>query len=174
MFLDHILAIAGLSLDTTQNLYLCVRPGVVIQGHISFDANISLFTPESDLVTRRGWIWHFHIDLVFTIASLSLSPRQSRAGGNTRVNIINWPLLPPHSDCSHAHTNKSYDVPENRGDLVQDTSSFAVLTSISLWDLDIEQSFNELQKLKSLHTYWMFDSILKCSNNFRLVGGDGM
>ena len=116
MFLDHILAIAGLSLDTTQNLYLCVRPGVVIQGHISFDANISLFTPESDLVTRRGWIWHFHIDLVFTIP---LSPRQSRAGGNTRVNIINWPLLPPHSDCSHAHTNKSYDVPENRGDLVR-------------------------------------------------------
>ena len=35
---------------------------------------------------------------------------------------------------------------------MQDTSSFAVLTSISLWDLDIEQSFNELQKLKSLHT----------------------
>ena len=54
MFLDHILAIAGLSLDATQNLYLCVRPGVVIQGHISFDANISLFTPESDLVTQRG------------------------------------------------------------------------------------------------------------------------
>ena len=53
MFLDHILAIAGLSLDTTQNLYY-VRPGVVIQGHISFDANISLFTPESDLVTQRG------------------------------------------------------------------------------------------------------------------------
>ena len=45
-----------------------------------------------------------------------------------------------------AHTNKSYDVPENRGDLVQDTSSFAVLTSISLWDLDIEQWATKTKK----------------------------
>ena len=132
MFVDHILAIGGLS-SASALLRTCiyVRPGVarvaavVIQGHISFDANISLFTPESDLVTQEDEFDIF--TSIWYLPSLSLSPRRGRAGGYTRVNIINWPLLPPPRPALGtltAHTNKSYDVPENRGDLVLKFCSF--------------------------------------------------
>ena len=100
MFVDHILAIGGLSsASTLLRTCIYVRPGVarvaaaVIQGHISFDANISLFTPESDLVTQEDEFDIF--TSIWYLPSLSLSPRRGRAGGYTQVNIINWPLLPP-------------------------------------------------------------------------------
>ena len=155
MFLDHILAIGGLSsASTLLRTCIYVRPGVarvaavVIQGHISFDANISLFTPESDLVTRRGWIWHFHIDLVFTIPLSLATP-----GPSWRLHPSQYYKLASPSPASHSALWLLAQINLMMSLKIEETLcwSFAVLTSISLWDLDIEHSFTELQKLRSLH-----------------------
>ena len=155
MFVDHILAIGGLSsASTLLRTCIYVRPGVarvaavVIQGHISFDANISLFTPESDLVTRRGWIWHFHIDLVFTIPLSLATPGPSWRLHPSQYYKLASPSPPRHSALwllTQINLMMSLKIEETL------CWSFAVLTSISLWDLDIEHSFTELQKLRSLH-----------------------
>ena len=155
MFLDHILAIGGLSsASTLLRTCIYVRPGVarvaavVIQGHISFDANISLFTPESDLVTRRGWIWHFHIDLVFTIPLSLATP-----GPRWRLHPSQYYKLASPSPASHSALWLLAQINLMMSLKIEETLcwSFAVLTSISLWDLDIEHSFTELQKLRSLN-----------------------
>ena len=155
MFVDHILAIGGLSsASTLLRTCIYVRPGVarvaavVIQGHISFDANISLFTPESDLVTRRGWIWHFHIDLVFTIPLSLATP-----GPRWRLHPSQYYKLASPSPASHSALWLLTQINLMMSLKIEETLcwSFAVLTSISLWDLDIEHSFTELQKLRSLH-----------------------
>ena len=155
MFVDHILAIGGLSsASTLLRTCIYVRPGVarvaavVIQGHISFDANISLFTPESDLVTRRGWIWHFHIDLVFTIPLSLATP-----GPSWRLHPSQYYKLASPSPASHSALWLLAQINLMMSLKIEETLcwSFAVLTSISLWDLDIEHSFTELQKLRSLH-----------------------
>ena len=155
MFVDHILAIGGLSsASTLLRTCIYVRPGVarvaavVIQGHISFDANISLFTPESDLVTRRGWIWHFHIDLVFTIPLSLATP-----GPRWRLHPSQYYKLASPSPASHSALWLLAQINLMMSLKIEETLcwSFAVLTSISLWDLDIEHSFTELQKLRSLH-----------------------
>ena len=156
MFLDHILAIGGLSsASTLHRTCIYVRPGVarvaavVIQGHISFDANISLFTPESDLVTRRGWIWHFHIDLVFTIPLSLATP-----GPRWRLHPSQYYKLASPSPAPHSALWLLAQINLMMSLKIEETLcwSFAVLTTlISLWDLDIEHSFTELQKLRSLH-----------------------
>ena len=155
MFVDHILAIGGLSsASALHRTCIYERPGVarvaavVIQGHISFDANISLFTPESDLVTRRGWIWHFHIDLVFTIP-----PSLATPGPSWRLHPSQYYKLASPSPASHSALWLLTQINLMMSLKIEETLcwSFAVLTSISLWDLDIEHSFTELQKLRSLH-----------------------
>ena len=155
MFVDHILAIGGLSsASTLLRTCIYVRPGVarvaavVIQGHISFDANISLFTPESDLVTRRGWIWHFHIDLVFTIPLSLATP-----GPSWRLHPSQYYKLASPSPAPHSALWLLAQINLMMSLKIEETLcwSFAVLTFISLWNLDIEHSFTELQKLRSLH-----------------------
>ena len=93
MFVDHILAIGGLS-SASALLRTCiyVRPGVarvaavVIQGHISFDANISLFTPESDLVTQEDEFDIF--TSIWYLPSLSLSRHAGAALAATPESIL--------------------------------------------------------------------------------------
>ena len=158
MFVDHILAIGGLSsASTLLRTCIYVRPGVarvaavVIQGHISFDANISLFTPESDLVTRRGWIWHFHIDLVFTIPlSLATPGPRWRLHPSQYYKLASPSPAPPLGTLT-ARTNKSYDVPENRGDLVLKFCSFNFNKFMGPWHWAFLHWATKTKKFK----YWV-------------------
>ena len=143
-----------LSLDATQNLYLCAAwrgpggRGGYSRSYFIWCQHFS-FYPGVWFGDTRGWIWHFHIDLVFTIPLSLATP-----GPSWRLHPSQYYKLASPSPASHSALWLLAQINLMMSLKIEETLcwSFAVLTTlISLWDLDIEHSFTELQKLRSLH-----------------------
>ena len=154
MFLDHILAIGGPSLHATQNLYLCAAwrgPG----GRGGYSRSYFIWCQHFSFYPGVWFDDTTRMNLTFSHRSGIYHPSLSLAtpGPSWRLHPSQYYKLASPSPASHSALWLLAQINLMMSLKIEETLcwSFAVLTSISLWDLDIEHSFTELQKLRSLH-----------------------